>query len=81
MPDPKNPGYKLVLEESSDPDVVRVFESDDVDGPAPVRTVSAVEAGRLWHSQEQAPRTLRAAPAKKAAPVKKAAAKKTAKRG
>ena len=47
MADPKNPGYKLTVEATGDPDVIRVVETDDVDGDAPARNVSAVEAGRL----------------------------------
>ena len=63
MADPKNPGYTLELHPTGDPDVVRVVESDDVDGPAPVRNVSAVEAGRLHAAAVAAP----VKPTKKAA--------------
>jgi hypothetical protein len=65
MANPKNPGYVLALKATDDPDVVRVTESDDVEGPAPARNVSAVEAANL-HAAAQAKA---AAPAPKAKPA------------
>jgi hypothetical protein len=70
MANPKNPGYVLALKATDDPDVVRVTESDDVEGPAPARNVSAAEAAKLAYAWAASGPT-----EKKAAPAKKAAAK------
>jgi hypothetical protein len=64
MANPKNPGYVLALKATDDPDVVRVTESDDVEGPAPARNVSAAEAAKLHAAQAKA-----ATPAPKAKPA------------
>lgn len=83
MADPKNPGYRLELEPTADPDVIRVLETDDTNGPALVRTVSAAAAASLVAASKARHPTARKTTYKKPAaakpavkPVKKAAKKK-----